>query len=168
LSDSFKRAACVWGIGRYLYELGGVWVEVETKGKSSTIKPNQYAKLESEYNAAVNRIFGVVSKQQTTPAVPPVKYAPKPSASTPANENTAPPQPVEKPAYDFKVQSIKPSGKSSQVLELIDGNGGLTKAYIKSVDQSIVSGSRLRGVHMERKNSDYGEYNVINAYQVAA
>lgn len=27
LSDSFKRAACIWGIGRYLYELTGLWYQ---------------------------------------------------------------------------------------------------------------------------------------------
>ena len=41
LSDSFKRAASAWGIGRYLYQLDGIWVDVESKGKSSAIKQNQ-------------------------------------------------------------------------------------------------------------------------------
>ena len=54
------------------------------------------------------------------------------------------------------------------MLELIDGNGKVVTAYIKASDQTIVTGSRLRGVQMERKNSDYGEYNLINAYQLAA
>ena len=27
LSDSFKRAATAWGIGRYLYEMDGIWVD---------------------------------------------------------------------------------------------------------------------------------------------
>lgn len=57
LSDSFKRAACVWGIGRYLYELGGIWVEIEQRGKSSVIRDNQYAKLEAEYNNAVAKMM---------------------------------------------------------------------------------------------------------------
>lgn len=30
-SDSFKRAAVLWGIGRYLYELPSPWVRVENK-----------------------------------------------------------------------------------------------------------------------------------------
>jgi len=34
LSDSFKRAAVQWGIGRYLYSLGAVWVDVEQRGKN--------------------------------------------------------------------------------------------------------------------------------------
>jgi len=34
LSDAFKRAGVKWGIGRYLYNLEGVWVACEQRGKS--------------------------------------------------------------------------------------------------------------------------------------
>ena len=64
LSDSFKRAATVWGIGRYLYEIDGVWVEIEPKGRSFAIRQNQYGVLENEYNAAISRIFGARPVQQ--------------------------------------------------------------------------------------------------------
>lgn len=159
LSDSFKRAASAWGVGRYLYEMDGIWVDVENKGKSSAIKQNQQNKLEAEYNAAVIRIFGSAPKQQTSPA--PVT----PTAPAPQNPTTAPP--TEFNAYDFKVQSVNQSGKASQVLELISGNGDVIKAYIKTGDKSITVGSYLRGVQMERKNSIYGEYNLITNYRAA-
>lgn len=148
LSDSFKRAATVWGIGRYLYEIDGVWVEIEPKGKSFTIKQNQYSKLESEYNNAVNRIFSLKPTQQTT--------TPKANTETTTLAN------------EYKVQSIKPSGKSSQVLELIDNNGGTVKAYIKAADQSIKAGAKLSNVLIETKNSNYGDYNLISNYKLAA
>jgi len=45
LSDAFKRAAVRWGIGRYLYSLPSPWVDLETKGRTSFIKKDQYAKL---------------------------------------------------------------------------------------------------------------------------
>ncbi|TCL40029.1 Rad52/22 family double-strand break repair protein [Anaerospora hongkongensis] len=35
LSDSMKRAAVQWGIGRYLYELENEWVPIEPYGKNS-------------------------------------------------------------------------------------------------------------------------------------
>ncbi len=144
LSDSFKRAATVWGIGRYLYEIDGVWVEIEPKGKSFAIKQNQYGKLENEYNNAVNRIFSLKPTQQAASV----------ETSTLVNE--------------YKVQSIKPSGKSSQVLELIDNNGGTVKAYIKAADQSIKAGVKLSNVRIETKNSNYGDYNLISSYKLAA
>jgi hypothetical protein len=34
LSDAFKRAAVKWGIGRYLYNLDGVWTPCEERGKT--------------------------------------------------------------------------------------------------------------------------------------
>jgi hypothetical protein len=50
ISDALKRAAVKWGIGRYLYDLGNVWVDVEPAGRSVRIKKNQYAKLQAELN----------------------------------------------------------------------------------------------------------------------
>lgn len=37
LSNSMKRAAVQWGIGRYLYNLPGQWVRIQPKGKSYEI-----------------------------------------------------------------------------------------------------------------------------------
>lgn len=44
-SDSFKRAAVKWGIGRYLYDLDSPWVELEPRGKSFAIKKTEMAAL---------------------------------------------------------------------------------------------------------------------------
>jgi len=44
-SDAFKRAAVLWGIGRYLYDLDSPWVEIEQKGKSYSIKKTEMKKL---------------------------------------------------------------------------------------------------------------------------
>lgn len=46
LSDSFKRGAVRWGIGRYLYDLPSPWVEIEPMGaKSHKIKDHERTKL---------------------------------------------------------------------------------------------------------------------------
>lgn len=37
-SDAFKRAAVLWGVGRYLYYLENIWCPLEPKGKSHAIK----------------------------------------------------------------------------------------------------------------------------------
>lgn len=36
-SDAFKRAAVLWGIGRYLYALPNQWVKIEPQGNSYVI-----------------------------------------------------------------------------------------------------------------------------------
>lgn len=72
------------------------------------------------------------------------------------------------PEYDYTVRAIKPSGKASQLLELVDRSGEAVTAYIKAGDQSISAGSCLREVEMTQKTGAYGEYNIIYAYELAA
>ena len=44
-SDALKRAAVVWGVGRYLYSLPSIWVAIEQRGKSYVIKDSEFARL---------------------------------------------------------------------------------------------------------------------------
>lgn len=44
-SDAFKRAAVMFGVGRYLYDLSAPWVEIEPMGKSFKIKESELPKL---------------------------------------------------------------------------------------------------------------------------
>lgn len=45
LSDSLKRAAVAWGMGRYLYDIDSPWVEIEPAGNSFRIKASERSKL---------------------------------------------------------------------------------------------------------------------------
>lgn len=200
LSDSFKRAASVWGIGRYLYEMEGVWVEIEARGRSFAIKQSEYGRLEKEYNAMLNRIFGARQAQQGIPsgqapmantrqtqatsavnarqtqAAPASNAGQSQTASVRQTQATSSRQaqaantgqPAAAPVYEYRVRSIRPSGKSSQFLEMVDRSGGVVKAYIRATDQSIQAGACLNNVQIEKKNGNYGEYNLISAYQLAA
>ena len=49
LSDSMKRAAVQWGIGRVLYNMDTVFVDVEKRGNSWVIKKGARAKLDKAY-----------------------------------------------------------------------------------------------------------------------
>lgn len=51
ISDALKRAAVKFGIGRYLYDLGNTWVELDDKKR---IKPDQYPKLEKALAQLIN------------------------------------------------------------------------------------------------------------------
>lgn len=44
-SDSLKRAAVQWGVGRYLYSLKSPWVALMPKGRSYVISDSEYPKL---------------------------------------------------------------------------------------------------------------------------
>lgn len=51
-SDAFKRAAVLWGVGRYLYGLKSPWVELEARGNTYIIKDSEYAKLRAVLTSA--------------------------------------------------------------------------------------------------------------------
>ena len=63
LSDSMKRAAVQWGIGRYLYKMEGVWVKVKAKGNSCIILSGERTKLDKAY-------MEWLKKMKLTPAAP--------------------------------------------------------------------------------------------------
>ena len=175
LSDSFKRAACMWGIGRYLYEMDGVWVELEQRGKGHRIKDNQQNKLRAAYNDFIKRVFGTGANQQP-PQQPPVQPAAQntnanPTPQQPAAQkpnNAQKPQDNVIPIDGFKIRSIKPSGGTSQLLELCDGNGEITSAYIRTGGQGIAIGALLRNVQITTKSGSQGKYNLIDSYDLAA
>lgn len=46
-SDAFKRAAVLWGIGRYLYNLESPWMDIEPQGRSYVFTASALASLAS-------------------------------------------------------------------------------------------------------------------------
>ena len=56
LSDSMKRAANQWGIGRVLYSLDTVWVDIERRGRSYVIKDSERAKLDNAYMSTLQKL----------------------------------------------------------------------------------------------------------------
>jgi hypothetical protein len=58
LSDSMKRAAVQWGVGRYLYEMDTVSVETELWNDKLYIKRGEQAKMDKAHQSTVNKVFG--------------------------------------------------------------------------------------------------------------
>jgi len=181
LSDSFKRAACAWGIGRYLYEIDGVWVDIEPSGKSYRIKNNQQTKLRTAYEAAVNKIFGTSTTPKPSAGSAENRAAASAAQNLPANNQQQAASPVPQPAagnehekpatgkvVEFKVQSIKPAGEGSKLLELHGNDGKITSVYIKPGEDGISVGTQLRNVKIETKSNSYGKYNLLSHFEVAA
>ena len=101
LSDSMKRAAVQWGIGRILYSMDAVWVDIEKRGKSYVIKDGERSKLDNAYMTALKKLnltpAGASGIQSLlTPKVLPeqnVSAAEPPSAGTLGNGQRANPAP---------------------------------------------------------------------------
>lgn len=91
ISDALKRAAVKWGIGRYLYDLGNIWVDLQAAGRSYKIKPDQYAKLEralvKQFGPALTSQAPVVAAE--APMQPPMTYAAHLSAIQDAGDEDA-------------------------------------------------------------------------------
>jgi len=173
LTDAFKRSAVLWSLGRYLYSMDGVWCDVDQRGKGYYIKDGQQAKLKAEYEKAIARIFGATANHESpTSNQSPVSSSSQPTQTSAANATTSTQpeinnQPSATPMDDYTIKSVKPSGKNSSFIELVDNAGEIFNAYIKSGDKSIATGSRLRGVRMEKRTGSFGNYNLITAYKAA-
>jgi hypothetical protein len=71
MSDAFKRAAVLWGVGQYLYDLGSPWVTIEAKGTSYVIPKGQEPALPAWATPAesLESILGKASRTED-PAIP--------------------------------------------------------------------------------------------------
>lgn len=56
ISSAFKRAASVWGIGRYLYEIESQWLPIEQKGKAYIFKETPKLNNKDQENNSNNNI----------------------------------------------------------------------------------------------------------------
>lgn len=74
ISTAFKRAAVNWGIGRYLYDMGSPWVDIEPKGKTHVFTKQALQWLQSPKSGARSSTGGVsVSKTEgegSSPSAP--------------------------------------------------------------------------------------------------
>jgi len=68
ISDALKRAAVKWGIGRYLYNLDAIWVEIEPVGKSYRLKSRPTLPAWALPKGAVNQ--SPKPEPEPTPATP--------------------------------------------------------------------------------------------------
>lgn len=75
LSDAVKRAAVVWGIGRYLYDMDSPWVEIEPAGAKSF-------KLTKEALQQLRRVGG-----RAAPPRPQIVEQPAPDDGAAASEH---------------------------------------------------------------------------------
>ncbi len=155
LSDSFKRAAVLWGIGRYLYEMESIWVAIEPSGKSSRIKKEEFSKLRRHYESSVAKLTGATATPQSAQAAPKESVAPK--ADKPSQETD----------YDYVIKATSDSG-SSVCLKLANKEGKEVAVYARRGDVRLSSGAKLRNVKFERKKAEFGVYFTMPEYEVAA
>lgn len=160
LSGALKRAASVWNIGRYLYELDGVWVDIEQRGKSYFIKNEELERLKTYYNRAMRAketgksVSAAVS--QTAPDRPAEKLKPESTNETDTH---------------FRVlkTSVSSGARGKQTLiTLQTPQNQIISGYMLG-DPGLREGQIIHKLRIEQKFSQSaGSYNIIHGFENAA
>ena len=161
LSGALKRAASVLGIGRYLYDLEGLWVEIEQRGKSYVIKESEYKDLAVHYNQQMSA-RKKAQKAGNAPAEP-LKTNAAPKAAEKPQENTT--------GIKFRVVKsvVRNGAKGTQTaLTLETPQNQLITGYMQG-NPDLRDGQIICNVKIEeRESAAIGKYNIIRGFEKAA
>lgn len=175
LSNAFKRAASMWGIGRYLYNLTGIWIPIKD-GKY--IPDEQLPVLAKQYNRFVNQYLAAgKSSGEMTPAAPtqnapsvqiaPTEHNPSESESQSRfhAQNTA----AQEDSWKVTDVQVSKGGSGAQTLITLQNPTGKSfSGYIRG-EAPLKTGQSLRDLKVTKKNSPVvGDYNIVESYQMAA
>ena len=189
LSDSMKRAAVEWSVGRYLYGMPQVWVMIEQRGKAYVICDSERPKLDAAHEQWVQSI----RQRKPGQAAPVVQALAAAQAAQPqhpqqtAAQSQFPPQatarqrsPVQQagnpaPAGDipdgyYLVMGavLKPtmSGASRTSLQVRDSAGKVFQAFTRTADSQLAPGVLLTNAQFTSQHSNGVTFFVLESYQV--
>jgi len=182
LSDAMKRAAVQWGIGRYLYSMEAIWVDVEMRGDTAYIRKDWFPKLDAVHRKHVNSVFANVpsaSLKSETPAQDKPSDPPAPPAS-PAVATDKPDLPLKKPtpapaipadAFLITGAVIQPamnSGTPNTNLQLKAADGSVISAYMRGTNPAVVKGAWLVNAVLTEKLHNGVIFYTISKFEVVA
>ena len=184
LSDSMKRAAVQWGIGRVLYKMNPIWVGIEQKGSSYMIKDFERTRLNNVYLDTLKQL-GLQSAQpgglqpQLTPRQIPASdaQAAKPHVPqqnqhhAPQNHMPTPPVPFPvRPAMEYRVLNAqRQKGMDGQIsvrLVLESMEGKKLNAFAQGEHPKLAPGTELFQVNLTMHRQDSVVFHVLNSYQI--
>ena len=182
LSDSMKRAAVQWGIGRVLYKMDTVWVDVEKKGRNYVIKPSERVKLDRAYTDLLKKLklapapAGGMQSMLIPREIEEAKgqqdaATPRQSNDPPARQDTQPgPRPLprmEKPSVEFTVQDVKimdgMNGVSTS-LALVQADGKKALGFVRGPHPELKSGVKLFNVRKTQKQQDSVVFYLLDSF----
>ena len=167
LSDSMKRAAVQWGIGRCLYGMDVVFVGTEKRGKTTYIKKSERPRLDKTYCDYLKRMGLTYETASGTQAQLVGK------TDTPQNTTAAPAgkqqttQPGPEPEYTVKKASIQKSKSGiSTSLTLVDGSGKAALGFIRGEHPEIKAGVQLCNVKKQLKQQDSVVFYLLDSFEI--
>ena len=187
LSDSMKRAAVEWGIGRYLYGMTQVWVSIEQRGKGFVIVDAERQKLQNK-TAVPPQNANQEQQQKPRPAQNPQRTGPQGQQRSPqpAPQQASPPQgtPGNRPQpqpntpaeaaglqegmYLVRGAVLKPtlnSGSRTSV-QLQDCAGECLQAYTHGPDSNLAPGVILYNVKLQSKSQRGVTFYILDTYDI--
>ncbi len=173
LSDSMKRSAVHWGIGRVLYNMDTVWVGVEKRGRSIVIVDSERPKLDSAYLAMLKKLKlspGVPTgaQAQLTPTAPKGGEQKTSTEQAPKSENTIPMPTRQQPSPEYTVQNIKiQKGMRGDTtsLTLVGIDGKQTPVFARGALE-LCDGAMLCNVKLDTKTQGNVVYTVLESFEV--
>ena len=169
-----KRAANQWGIGRVLYSMDTVWVNVEKKGKSFIIKPTERGKLDARYLDTLRSLGLTPAKacgiqSLLIPALRTEEQTPAPTAKATAQKE--PPKPQEDttvvpfPACEYTVLEAKAAGTTTQLI-LEAPEGKRCYAYAMGNHPELQKGAKLYHVEKRMVKKDNVVFYLLDSFEV--
>jgi hypothetical protein len=159
LSDSMKRAAVQWGIGRYLYGMDTVYVKVELRGKNLVIVKSEAAKLSRAHREHIARVPG---KAPEPPQSPPEEKASGPRELPPVKDTAQTRVWVQKAA-----QVPSPSGKMNTSLQLRDGSGKTLEAFFQGQNPALKPGAVLSDPKFSKRENQGVTFIILDSFESA-
>ena len=176
LSDSMKRAAVQWGIGRVLYSMDVVWVNIEKQGKSWIIPKDQRAVLDKAY-------LDMLSKLKLTPApaggvqstLTPKQTKEAPAPAPAASQQATPPpvQPLPRSKTDSKagiytVIAARLENRPNSTTHVLLERAGEEQlhAFAMGDHPELLAGTQLTGVKLSMRQQDTVVYYILEDYRI--
>ena len=177
LSDSMKRAAVQWGIGRVLYNMDVVFVDVEKRGKTWYMKKDQQERLDYAY-------LKMLGKLNLTPA-PAGGLRPQAEPAGGGEGPAGQAKPAEtsggkaegKPAGGSKPEGItyivrharinKGMNSSSTQLKLESSQGDKLEAFVRGEHPELAVGVVLANAKLEKRQKDTVVYYMLEEFKIA-
>ena len=179
LSDAFKRAAVLWGIGRYIYGLENTWVSIDPS-RPKEIPQEELKKLAQRYERLVKeyRKTGHVPPAAGIPSEPPSPVGSTGSAQQPGSfqkPNRIPPASAGSPEssfqYDYTVKGTKPlpAGDTVNTLVYLEGRDGRSiTAIMRGRNEEVVQGICLKNARLTTRATGKNSYITLDQFEIAA
>ena len=177
LSDSMKRAAVQWGIGRVLYNMDVVFVDVEKRGKTWYMKKDQQERLDYAYLKMLGKLNLTPApagglRPQAEPAVggegPAGQGKPAETSGGKAEGRPAGGSKPEGITYIVRHARInKGMNSSSTQLKLESSQGDKLEAFVRGEHPELAVGIVLANAKLEKRQKDTVVYYMLEEFKIA-